>query len=192
MWFAQQDCCAIEVEELSFWGECSKNVKPASCCYRWQPGQLSNQSSIWVIVRFAMWLQTPLVCCTVDHMSTLKRICGVSPSGAEISVNSWVLIFLPPGCWEARSQSRGLRQLLWAAQLNSELTDPGSVWHRAAHQDREQAVPLTSMKAWWVMPAASMCTHSLKNMIMLQSVIVKYYFQKVTLNVYIFFFSSLL
>lgn len=80
-----------------------------------------------------MWLQTPLVCCTVDHMFTLKRISGVSPSGAEINVNSWVQIFLSPRCWKAHSQSRGLGHLLWAAQLNWALRDPGSVWHRAAH-----------------------------------------------------------
>lgn len=141
-----------------------------------------------------MWLQTPLVCCTVDHMFTLKRISGVSPSGAEISVNSWVQIFLPPGCWKAQSQSRGLGSssglLSWTEHSRIQ-AQCGTGQHM--QRDREQAAPLTAttLKAWGVMLAASVCAHSLKKVIMLQFVIVKCHFHKVTLNVsFWFFFSS--
>lgn len=112
-----------------------------------------------------MWLQTPLVCCTVDHMFTLKRISGVSPSGAEINANSWVQIFLSPRCWKAQSQSRGLGQLLWAVQLNWVLTDPGSVWHRAAHASGQRTGRTshthvrTHPHHWWCLQPLCVLTH---------------------------------
>lgn len=136
-----------------------------------------------------MWLQTPLVCCTLDHMSTLKRISGVSPSGAEIIANSWVQIFLSPRCWKARSQSRGLSSssglLSWAecSQIQAQSSTCISTENRQYHSHSR---PYTS--TWWVMSAASLCISSLTKMVMLQSGIVKCYFTK-SLSMSTFFFS---
>lgn len=98
-------------------------------------------------------------------MFTLKRISGVSPSGAEINVKSYVQIFLSPRCWRALTQSTGLEQILWAAQLNT-----GSHQFRlhglygivqCMCKYKEQTLPLPSvhMCISLVIPTASMCAY---------------------------------
>lgn len=144
-----------------------------------------------------MWLQTPLVCCTVDHMFTLKRISGVSPSGAEINVNSWVQIFLSPRCWKAQSQSRGLGQLLWADQLSwaSRMQGlSGTEQHMQGTEDRQchSHSLSTHPQHWkpdgWCLQLLCVFTHKNYYVTVSNHEVLLH---KVTLNVYFFFFFSL-